>query len=36
LVELVGSADVTAAGATSQVKFNSFIVYPAIALMGEF
>lgn len=36
LVELVGSAEVTAAEATSQVKLNTFIVYPAIALMGDF
>ena len=36
LVELLGSADVSAAGTTTQASLNSFIVYPAIALMGEF
>jgi hypothetical protein len=36
LVELVGTADVSAAGATTEASLNSFIVYPAIAVMGEF
>ena len=36
LVELVGSAEVNAVGTTTQARLNSFIVYPAIAFMGEF
>jgi hypothetical protein len=36
LVELVGRADVSAVGTTTRASLNSFIVYPAIAVMGEF
>jgi hypothetical protein len=36
VVELLGSAEVRAAGATTRASLDSFVVYPAIALMGEF
>jgi hypothetical protein len=36
VVELLGSADVRAVGTTTRASLDSFIVYPAIALMGEF
>jgi hypothetical protein len=36
VVELVGSAEVRAVGTTTRASLDSFIVYPAIALMGEF
>jgi hypothetical protein len=36
LVELVGHANVSAAGTTTRASLDSFIVYPALAVMGEF
>jgi hypothetical protein len=36
LVELVGSADVTVLGSTTNVSIDAFIIYPAFAVMGEF
>ena len=36
LVRLLGSADVTAGGATTNVSINAFVIYPAFAVMGEF
>ena len=36
LVELLGSAEVRAVGTTTRASLDSFVVYPAIAVMGEF
>lgn len=36
LVKFKGTADLTALGATRNVNLDTFVVYPGIALMGEF
>ena len=35
LVELFGTAEVSALGVTTSARLDSFVVYPAIAVMGE-